>query len=505
MVLWLPSYYTIGSTAIGKQMIKKCVGYCRVSSREQANNSHALEQQQERVRLAGVEEILTDVDSGSKDNRPNWKKLQVMVGAGKISQIICTRVDRLTRSLPSLRNFIDLCNQYKVTLIALDDNIDGSTAAGKFHINMLGSLAEMETDRLSERTKHGHNFHRARQAAYFAPFGYVKDGDKLRLDHSPFLCLGSGDEFSRAAIGRDLVEIFLTHQSLRKSLRIFNEKYGIQHFSTRGKGNSQARGKLGFGISGFTSWLNNPILRGHLAYGRTGAQRQSHSQDWQIVLNTHESDRLISDTEYLQIEKILNHNAAVGGYGFKSDTVHPLSGLVYCGECRGRCRVTNYRLRTDKTIRIYSYQCVNYHLNACSQKKSVRVDVIEPMLIAALVERSQQIFNEIHVDGVEIIPGIDALNEQLRQLAMMSQSPIINKAIEDIKKEITQLRIQHNLKSATLYQEKTELAEIFADPVFWDTYLKLRLTPLELRSIYRRFCDRVYIRGGQVEIVNLLI
>ena len=86
MVLWFPSYYTIGSTAIGKQMIKKCVGYCRVSSREQANNSHALEQQQDRVRLAGVEEILTDVDSGSKDNRPNWKKLQVMVGCLTLNQ-----------------------------------------------------------------------------------------------------------------------------------------------------------------------------------------------------------------------------------------------------------------------------------------------------------------------------------------------------------------------------------------------------------------------------------
>lgn len=486
-------------------MVKKCIGYCRVSSREQANNSYALDQQQERIRLSGVDEILTDIDSGSKDNRPNWKKLQVMVEAGEISQIICTRVDRLTRSLPALRSFIDLCNTHKVTLIALDDNIDGSTAAGKFHINMLGSLAEMETDRLSERTKHGHNFHRARQAAYFAPFGYVKDGDKLRLDHAPFLCLVTGEELSRAAVGRDLVEIFLESLSLRKALRIFNEKYGIQHFSNRGKGNKQARGKLGFGVSGLTSWLNNPILRGHLAYGRTGAQRQSHSEGWQIIYDTHPGDRLISDSEYLQIERILNHNAAVGGYGFKSETIHPLSGLVYCAECRGRCRLSNYRLRSDKSIRIYSYQCNNYHFKSCSQKKSVRVDVIEPALIAAFVERSQQIFNEIHVDAVEIIPGVDALNEQLRQLAMIPQSPIINKAIEDIKKEITQLRIQHSLKSATLYQQKTELAEIFADPVFWDTYLKLRLTPLELRSIYRRFCDRVYIRGGQVEIVNLLI
>lgn len=486
--------------------VKKCIGYCRVSSREQANNSYALEQQQDRVRLSGVDEILTDVDSGSKDNRPNWKKLQVMVKSGDIDKIICTRVDRLTRSLPALRSFIDLCNACKVVLIALDDNIDGSTAAGKFHINMLGSLAEMETDRLSERTKHGHSYHRARGAAYFAPFGYIKEGDNLKLDHSPFLCLLTGEELSRAAVGRDLVEIFLKTQSLRKTLTQFNSKYGISTFSNRGKGNKQARGKLGFGVSGLTSWLNNPILRGHLAYGRTGAQRQSHSQEWQLIYNTHPDDRLIFDNEYLEIERILNYNSATGGYGFQSDTIHPLSGLVYCGECRGRCRITYYRLRSDKSVKFYSYQCINYHLKSCSQKKSVRVDKIEPLLISALVERSHEIFNSLYNENNNIIiPGLDVLNQQLTQLLTMPSSPIIERTINDIRKEILKLTNEFNLKQSAIFQEKTELAQIFADPVFWDTYLKLKLTPIELKSLYRRFCDRIIIKDGKVQSIALLV
>lgn len=483
------------------------VGYCRVSSREQAINTHALEQQQGRLLLAGVDLVLSDVDSGSKDNRVNWKKLHDMIQQGQVSKVFCTRLDRLTRSLPALRGFIDVCNACGVVLVALDDNVDGSTAAGKFHINMLGALAEMETDRLSERCKHGHEHHRRRKAPYFAPFGYVKVDDRLKLDQSPLLSLlETKQQLSRADVARDLVEIFLRTQTLRKCLREFNEKYGLRTFSGRGKGNRQMRGKLGFGVSGLTSWLNNPILRGHLAYGRTGAQRQSHSQGWQIVYDTHQGDRLISDSEYLQIEKILNHNVAVGGYGFNSETVHPLSGLVYCGECRGRCRIMHYRLRSDKTYKVYSYQCNNYHFKTCTQKHYVRVEVIETALIEKFTERSLQIISELKSDLPVQSPETRRLNDQLSQLLLISSpSTAIQRAIEDLKGEILQAQVRDNIQADTFQQEKTELANIFADPVFWDTYLKLKLTPLELRSVYRRFTDRVIIQDGRVQAVNLLV
>ena len=54
------------------------VGYCRVSSREQSDNSSALEQQIPRVREAGAEEVLIDVESGRssrEDTEPNFKSL----------------------------------------------------------------------------------------------------------------------------------------------------------------------------------------------------------------------------------------------------------------------------------------------------------------------------------------------------------------------------------------------------------------------------------------------
>jgi site-specific DNA recombinase len=42
------------------------LGYARVSTREQALNSHALEQQQARLKEAGATKIYTDVQSGRR-------------------------------------------------------------------------------------------------------------------------------------------------------------------------------------------------------------------------------------------------------------------------------------------------------------------------------------------------------------------------------------------------------------------------------------------------------
>ncbi len=46
------------------------LGYARVSSREQALHSKALEQQIERLKAAGATLIVYEVQKGKKDNRP---------------------------------------------------------------------------------------------------------------------------------------------------------------------------------------------------------------------------------------------------------------------------------------------------------------------------------------------------------------------------------------------------------------------------------------------------
>ena len=133
----------------------RIIGYARVSTAEQAINSRALEQQIARLKLAGATEIFVDVESGTSDKRTNFKKLIQLVKANAAQEIIITRLDRLTRKLTTLLEIRTIFLNSLVNLRALDNNIDLSTPAGKFHFSLLGSLAEMEVDGLSERIKHG--------------------------------------------------------------------------------------------------------------------------------------------------------------------------------------------------------------------------------------------------------------------------------------------------------------------------------------------------------------
>ena len=105
-------------------------GYARVSSREQAENSHALEQQIARLKASGVEKIYCDVDSGAKNSRKDFNRMLSDIRLGLMSDVTITRLDRLTRSLVTMRKTLDIFAECKTPLIALDDSIDTSTAAG---------------------------------------------------------------------------------------------------------------------------------------------------------------------------------------------------------------------------------------------------------------------------------------------------------------------------------------------------------------------------------------
>lgn len=485
------------------------IGYCRVSSREQAENSHALEQQEARIRGL-VDDIVSDVESGSSDTRPNFQKLWGMIDDGLVSEVIVTRLDRLTRSLPMLRKFLDHCQAHQVALKALDDNIDTHTAMGKFHINMLGALAEMEVDRLSERVKHGWQHFRDSQRAFQPPFGYIKVDEKLQLDHEPFLCLLDGQVKSRAMLARECVEAFLEARSARLALREINTKYGIRtfaHQSQQGikKGGRVAQQMFRFSVGGFIRYLRNPVLQGHICYF-------PKSKDRQIVYNTHPDQKLISEEEARQIESILNDNRQRRGYGSTAPK-YPLAGLVFCQECRSACysqkACMNYhrakRLGIPKVHRYY-FQCKNWRDRSCSNKTTVRQDDVEAVVIEALSQRAKKVSQTLETPKQEEPVEIKELQEQLKQLQQIpNPNSAITSAIADLQAQIHQLKTQSGLETDQAESERASLKETFSDPVFWDTYLKTKLSPEEVREVYRRYVDRVLINDGEIVQVILKV
>lgn len=487
------NYCTLASAVVENSELRR--GLARVSSKEQAQ-SNALDNQIARLKAAGCEKIYCDIESGFKKGRSRSGFDSLMQDVEAHDEVAVTNLDRLSRQEVVSFMVFDQFEEKNVTLLSLDQpyldltNPDGRLLAGYSVLE-----ARAYSARLSRRVKMGHKAHRDRNGAYVAPFGYRKVGESLVLNHDPFLCLlEDHKELSRAAIGRDLIEIFFKCRSMRQALATINQKYGITTHNRTGGGNKQPRGKFHFCPSGFAAWLNNPILRGHTCYGRSRRQRQCHKHLWDIRYNTHPNDKLMSEAEYREIEDILAHNARSGGYAFKSKVIHPLSGLIYCGECGGKCRAIAYRLRSDKSKKIYSYQCYNYHIHGCPQKKSIKEQVLENSLVDRLVTRAEGI-SQIAMSSDEIVesPQLVQLRSQLAGLEALGENPAFESAKIALKSQIQELlsRTSQDLTSANSMREL--LLTHFSNPSFWRT-----LPSIDKQLVYRKLVSKIIIRDGEI-------
>lgn len=463
------------------------IGYCRVSSREQAENSKALEQQIERVKAAGAEEIFVDVESGYKSKRrPQLEKLLELVRDRSITEVIITRLDRLSRKgVQSFTIFEDFLTS-GVCLRALDEPFDLTTPSGRMTAGVLVVVAQHHSDQKAESVRYGWKHLRSRRVAMNPPFGYKKVDDKHCLDKLPFLCLiDEQREYSKAEIARDIIETFFKQQTLRLALREVNQKYGIQTFA-HDKAGRVSQAIFRFSPSGLRDWLLNPVLQGHLCYLPKGKREIYH--------NTHASEKLISTEEVLQIRQILEHNKRLKKWsGTKK---YPLSGLVFCGECRSAC----YSLKGNrgKTPGYnYYYQCRNWRSRACGNKRTVRMEIIESAVVDTLIERAHAIAAIAQIpDEYLEPPELQQLRKQLAGLEQLGLNPALEAAKTDLRRQIETIQALLQQQSHVQTGNHDLLLAHFSDPLFWQT-----LFPEEKQQVYRQLIQRVVVKDGQVEQV----
>lgn len=172
------------------------VGYCRVSTDEQAELGYGLAAQEERIRhyaaAMGIEladVIRDDGYSGATLDRPGLQQLLARIDAGEIGTVIVAKLDRLSRSLRDLLNLYDACFEARgVALVSVAEQFDTSTAAGRLFFQLVGSFAEFERRQIAERTASGRRVKASRggYAGGGAPIGYrAERGSKvLHLDEA---------------------------------------------------------------------------------------------------------------------------------------------------------------------------------------------------------------------------------------------------------------------------------------------------------------------------------
>lgn len=142
-------------------MKKRAVGYCRISTLMQVDNT-SLKDQEDKIKMYAklhnieIDKIFIDkAVSGKSTDRPEYDNMMDYIKTNDVDMIMVYKNDRIHRSLYNLLAMIYDIQEYNVALVSITEHFDTSTPQGMLFLQMLGSFAEFERAVINERTRNG--------------------------------------------------------------------------------------------------------------------------------------------------------------------------------------------------------------------------------------------------------------------------------------------------------------------------------------------------------------
>lgn len=167
-------------TLRSRKLNHRAVGYCRVSTADQADNGVSLDAQRDRIQgwcdVNGytLTQVMVDrgLSGGRCDNRPALQEALRSVGRG--DSLVVYSLSRLARSTRDTLMIADTLEKRGADLVSLSERIDTTSSTGKMVFRLLAVLSEFERDVISERTSMAMAHMRAsgRYTGGDAPYGY---------------------------------------------------------------------------------------------------------------------------------------------------------------------------------------------------------------------------------------------------------------------------------------------------------------------------------------------
>ena len=396
-------------------------------------NGFSLGEQQEKLealcKYKGFEifKIYKDAGISAKDmeHRPAFQEMLEDMKAGKLNYIVAYKLDRVTRSVRDLEILITELGKYHCYLICDRDDVNTSTANGKFFVRMLTVLSQLEIEIVSERTKFG--LTGAIKAGHLpsnAPLGYKRVNKKVVID-----------EATKSIIER-IFELYLQGKSYQTIANIFNEEKVL--FPEKKKWTDSIIEKI----------INNRIYIGdYERYKRVGKEQ---GKELEIYMNVVEP--IISRAMWEDVQKQKEKNQM----SYCRDRVYMFFQKLQCPTC-GKIMICKGSGGKKKK---YMY----YHCDNC--KLYYREDLIEDCLIENIL---QLVEYDFHVQKYfypllaekkddnkinELNTEIDSLEKKKNRLMKAYMDGIIKE--EDFSTEYNLVRE----KVSNLEQEKINMLDL---------------------------------------------
>ncbi len=202
-------------------MVKVAV-YTRVSTEDQAREGYSLEAQKERL-LAYCEaqgwELAEFYEenghSGRNTRRPAYQRM--MDEKARWDLILVMKMDRIHRNSKNFMIMMENLEKWGKKFTSMNESLDTSTAVGRFVVDIIQRIAQLESEQIGERTYMG-MAHKAENApgllGFNPPFGYrIQENDLAIVTEEAvtvrqiFARYSSGERMSDIAHSLNGVEI----------------------------------------------------------------------------------------------------------------------------------------------------------------------------------------------------------------------------------------------------------------------------------------------------------
>lgn len=433
----------------------------RVSSDEQVLRGYSLQAQEDALVKYANENNMKIVgiyrDEGHSARKPVLKRpvmLQLLedVKAGKIDRILFTKLDRWFRNVSEYHTIQAILEKHNVSWQAILEDYRTDSADGRLKVNIMLSVAENESDRLSERVKFVFDSKLAKKECYFnLPLGYTTemiDGVR-RVVKDPETQHIVEDFFKRAMA-----------TSIRRAAEEMNAKYDRVH--------------------PYVFWWN--ITKRELYTGT-----YKGVEDFAPAYITKE-----------EFEELNNKNKVIKKT--QNNRVYIFTGLMKCPKC-GRRLCGKYS--TSQSGKVYMfYRCPNKLTGNCDFKAVTEIN-LEKYLLENVRKEMENLVISAEADPIEEKKAkpkkseVEKLNEKLRRtnVAFFAGNMTDEEYTEQTKAIKEQIAKAQAKEVKAEKPVDTEAVKAFLATDFEGIYETL--TKEERRTLWRSVIDEIVLDGTE--------
>jgi len=363
--------------------------YLRVSTEDQAKEGYSLEVQREYLESFAIREgydiFKVYSDEGISAYSTRREALQQLLKDAKDKKfdlVLVYKIDRFSRKLKDLLNLVDELSSSGVGFKSATEPFDSTTSAGKLMFQQLGSFAEFERNRISERVFPGMvkgvqqgNW----QGARFSPFGYTYNKVRKLLEI----------EAREADIVKLIYVMYLSGKSTHEITEYLNKK----KYQTR-------TGKQ-FYTKFIGDILKNRIYTGKIVWNKKHYDKNQKTKKHykyikndasKIIIAQGKHMPIIDEQDFEGVQKRLAEKKRTWRTRVKNKE-YLLTGLLTCAKCNhkynGVSSISNHRTNKKKRW----YRCSGpYASHIRCTNRSVKAEDIEPevtKIIAQLMKNDR--------------------------------------------------------------------------------------------------------------------